>query len=728
MSATSWFSTFGILLQIALRNLVASRYKTLIVGGIVGFGAFLVVLGTSLVDSVDASMSRSIIGSVTGHLQVYSSKSKGDLDVMGGLGGDSEQPTPLDDFAKVRSTLLSVPNVEDVVPMGIDGALVLSGNTIDRALARLREAVNARSRGPGGTATEYEVAKGHVRQILKVLGADVENLRKVQDDGSLDADDLALVQRATSDEYWTEFERDPLTELELLENRVAPMAADADMLFLRYVGTDPAAFAHSFDRLRIVDGTAIPQGERGFLFSKYMYEEQVKLKTARRLDKIQEARKLKSKSIAGDPELERLARDASKQVRELLMQLDTAKTELFTRKLQAFLPSQEPSLEALLRAFLTFDDSNFEQRFDFFYKELAPSLELYRVRVGDTLTIKAFTRSGYVQSANLRVYGTYAFEGLEQSPQAGSLNLMDLVSFRELYGFMTADRQREIAAMQASSGAREIPRAQAEELLFGAAAPVAVAEVAPPGTPAQVAPSPTARAEGNAAVAVPTDDVTTTLASLTRQKNEPTSQAYDPAQLQNGVILNAAVLLKDSGRLEETRLAIEEAGKRDGLELKAISWQQAAGLVGQFTVLAKIVLYTAVLIIFVVALVIINNALVMATLERVREIGTLRAVGAQRGFVLGMLLLESVATGVIFGALGALGGALVVAWFGKVGIPAANDVFTFFFSGPRLFPFLGGANLVLALLIVLIVSVASSAYPAWLALRVSPVKAMAADD
>ena len=46
------------------------------------------------------------------------------------------------------------------------------------------------------------------------------------------------------------------------------------------------------------------------------------------------------------------------------------------------------------------------------------------------------------------------------------------------------------------------------------------------------------------------------------------------------------------------------------------------------------VLNIAVLIIFVVALVIINNAMVMATLQRVREIGTLRAVGAQRRFIL----------------------------------------------------------------------------------------------
>src|SRR5688572_22824004 len=141
-----------------------------------------------------------------------------------------------------------------------------------------------------------------------------------------------------------------------------------------------------------------------------------------------------------------------------------------------------------------------------------------------------------------------------------------------------------------------------------------------------------------------------------------------------------------------------------------------------------VVLYTAVLIIFVVALVIINNALVMATLERVREIGTLRAVGAQRRFILGMLVLESVVVGLAFGAMGALIGGVVVATLGQVGIPAVNAVFTFFFSGPRLYPLLGTENLLVALATVLIVSVASSIYPAWIAMRISPREAMQSEE
>jgi ABC-type lipoprotein release transport system permease subunit len=706
----STLSTLGVIAQIALRNLFASRWKTLIVGGIIGFGAMLVVLGTSLLDSVDHSMSRSIIGSVAGNIQVYSKNSKDELDVMGGFSLDSAALEPLTDFAAVEKVVLEVPNVSAIVPMGIDGALVLSGNTVDQALARLRTSVGARQRGERSPELDaaYTAQKDHVRQILTVLGGDIEKIKQLAADGVTVNEDLELVRQVSSPSFWHSFDDDPFAHLELLENRVAPLAADADLLFLRYVGTDPAEFARSFDRMTIVEGEAIPEGKRGFMFSKYVYEEQVKLKTARGLDKIKDARDNRGVKIDEDEELRRLVREGPRQVKELLLQLDAPRTELFRQKLQTELGTKEEKVGTLLEQFLTLTDDNFERRYEFFYKELAPSLELYRVRIGDTLTIKAFTRSGYVQSANLKVYGTFAFKGLEKSPQAGALNLMDIVSFRELYGFMTADRQAEIASIRAEAGAKDVSRESAEAELFGAA----------PGAPVQGA-------------VVPAEyDVSKTLESLAgvRRSGSVSDAAYDPAQLQRGVILNAAVLLKDETKLDETIAAIEAAGERAGLPLKAISWQKAAGLIGQFTVLMRVVLYTAVLIIFVVALVIINNALVMATLERVREIGTLRAIGAQRRFILSMLVLESIVVGVLFGALGAGVGALITGALGSVGIPAFNDVFMFFFSGPRLYPALNGQNLLLALTVVLFVSIVSSIYPAWIAMRVSPVQAMQSED
>jgi len=717
----AWLATLGVVAQIAFRNLFASRLKTIIVGGIILFGGLLVVAGNSLLDSVVAAMSRSVIGSVAGHIQVYNAKSKDPLEVMGRMMMGDPDLAQLDDFARVRASLLKVPNVKAVVPMGISGALVTSGNTIDLALEKLRNAVkrrrDARTDADRASADAQVAAeKGHVRQIVSVLQGDLKNASTMLDARAIDKDDAAAVARAASDPFWVEFDKEPFESLEFLENRIANQAADADLLFLNYVGTDFQAFQKSFDRMKIVEGTTVPPGKRGFLFAKHVYEEQLKLKAAHRLDQIKEGVDSQGQTIATAPDLARMVRENVSQVREILLQLDAAKTVDFRAKLQRQLGSKETDVGKLLAAFFQTDDRNFHERYDFFYAQLAPSLELYRVRIGDVLTIKAFTRSGYVQSVNVPVYGTFQFQGLEKSTLAGALNLMDLVSFRELYGFMSGEKLAEVQALQKAAGAHDVSRENAEAELFGTKHEEPIEK-----TPRRIG------ATTTPGVAPVMRDLGESLGGKL-QREEARSRVFPVGEVETGVVLNAAVILEDPKKIPETIAAIQAQGAADGLSLKAIDWQTAAGLIGQFIDVARNVLYVAILIIFIVALVIINNAMVMATLERVREIGTLRAIGAQRRFILAMLVIESIVVGFVFGGLGAGLGAVLVGIIGKIGIPAKSDVMFFFFSGPRLHPFIGTSNVIAAFIIVLLVSAFSSFYPAWLAMRVSPRQAMQEDE
>jgi ABC-type antimicrobial peptide transport system permease subunit len=126
--------------------------------------------------------------------------------------------------------------------------------------------------------------------------------------------------------------------------------------------------------------------------------------------------------------------------------------------------------------------------------------------------------------------------------------------------------------------------------------------------------------------------------------------------------------------------------------------------------------------------VIINNAVMMATLQRIREIGTMRAIGAQRSFILQMILIETVFLGLVFGTGGILAGAGIVRWLGNVGIPAKNEFLYFFFSGPRLNPAVTLSTIIMAFVIILIVTLFSTLYPAILATQVSPLQAMQAED
>jgi ABC-type lipoprotein release transport system permease subunit len=699
----------ALLVRIAFRNLLAAKAKSLIVGGIILVGALLVVVGSSLVDTVDQGMRGSIQGSLAGGLQIYSARSPDDLALYGGMMGESRLE-PIEDFAALKRIVERVANVKGVVPMGIDQAVVSTGNDFDVALERLRALVRAREAGDRspGTEARYAAKKAHVHRMATLLDEELAQASAVADakllaERARGREDLAV---AKGEAFWRRFDDDPLAALEFLENRIAPQALSGGFTFIRYAGTDLDAYQRSFDRLRIVEGTPVPKGQRGILLGKLYAEDWLKLKTARRLDKLRDALHIQKKRIAKDEELQRWVKENQAATREILLQLDPIGAEVATARLQKALGSTRTDLHDLLVELFTADDATFDRRYAIFYDELAPLLQLYMVRVGDTITIKAPSKSGYMSSVNVKVYGFAEFRGLEKSALAGIMSLMDLQSWRDLYGYVTAEKATEIAALKRAAGLTDVSRERAEAELFGEA-PAAAPAVA----------------------AAHIDDPV--LAGAAQRKGDAAlfSRVYSQEEIDHGVALNAAVLLHDGSRLRETQGAVKAALDRAGLQMKVVDWQQASGMVGQFVSLARVILYTAVFIIFAVALVIINNAMVMATLQRVKEIGTVRAIGAQKRFVLGMLLLETSVVGLVFGAAGAFLGAGVV-WLIRAagGIPATNDQLYFFYSGPSLVPRLGAGSLAVSLAIVLVVSVLSGVYPALIASRVTPLEAMQADD
>ena len=88
--------------------------------------------------------------------------------------------------------------------------------------------------------------------------------------------------------FWDGFKADPLAHLEFLDNKVAPLALDGDLVWIGYMGTDPETYIRSFSGFEIIEGTAIPPGRRGFMFAKHVYDRHFKNKIAHRLDQIEE--------------------------------------------------------------------------------------------------------------------------------------------------------------------------------------------------------------------------------------------------------------------------------------------------------------------------------------------------------------------------------------------------------------------------------------------------------
>jgi ABC-type lipoprotein release transport system permease subunit len=705
-----------VLLRIAFRNLVASRVRTTIIGMIVLVGALIVVVGSSMMDSIDRGMRTSIQGSLGGQLQVYQSTSEGQLELYGGIRGESLLD-PIPDFARVKEVLGKVPNVKMIVPMGIDQALVATGNAFDVTLAKLRDDVRRLQADAKDEAARQglEARKAHVQRLIALLSEELNQARVLVDpngrDASLRRAQRADLDRAAAPGFWQDFDRDRLAGLEFLENKVAPLAMDSGFTFIRYVGTDVDAFMKAFDLAEVAEGQVIPSGQRGILLGKQYAEEWLKLKNARRLDQIKDKRDRFHQRISKEEELQRWVKDTRSRAREILVQLDPLQAAEAERRLRPALqaPADEP-LPALLARLFDLTDANFDAHHDIFYQQLAPLLRLYQISVGDTITIKAPGKTGAFNAVNVKVYGFIQFKGIEKSGIAGTTSVMDLQSFRDLYGYVTSDKAAELAGIRVQMGATAVSREQAEAALFG-----------DPAAPALVETTRAAAIDERALLAGVGAKRKAALAEQTR--------AYSQEEIDHGVALNAAILLTDSSKLRETQQALQAAADAAGLKLKVIDWEAASGMVGQFVLLLRGILIFALIIFFGVALVIINNAMVMAALQRVKEVGTMRAIGAQRRFVVAMLLVEIISVSVVFGLAGAaLGGGVVALIRASGGIPASTDLLFFLFSGPALLPRIGGASVAASLILVLGVAIASALYPAWIAMRVTPVEAMSSED
>ncbi len=682
---------------LCLRNLLAHKMKSLIVGVLLAFGTFLVVIGSSLLSSVESAMEGSVTNSLAGHLQVYSSEAKDKLALFGEMNMGSPDVGEVPDFMTVESLIKPVENVASVVPMGIAMATVFGRNEIDTILNDLRAAVDSEDE-----ATQ-KILIDRVQSIVETVRTESASLEPVSSDPERWKRAAEMMERVSAADYWATFQMDKLGEIDGMENHIAPSAKDGRLLYLRTLGTDIAQFSEVFDRFYIVDGEPIPPGKRGYLFSKRAYEDQVKNKVAREFDAIYLAVSEDGVIIAEDTLLqEQIARNA-RQYQRIVFHLEKSEVASLTPKLQALLPDASGDLDQLMQALLTVTDATLESHYRFFYDEVAPLVPIYEVEIGDEITLRSFTKSGYLRAVNVPVYGTFHFKGLEDSELSGATNLTDLVTFRDLYGKMSEAQRSELDDLRADVGVQDVDRESAEDMLFGDGGLF------------------DAPSEPEPEIAAQDSDWSTLSFDVDRSVSQ---EVFDNEAERSGLVLNAAVMLEDPTQIEQTRLDIEAAIADAGVPLQVLNWQEAAGIVGQLVVMVRIVLIIALVVIFVVALVIINNSMVMATLDRTGEIGTMRAIGAQRAQVIGLFLAETLTLGLFAGGIGLLASTSFIGWLGQVGIPAPQDAFVLLFSGPRLFPGYGGEDLLIGLASVVGVSVLSTLYPALLAARVEPVVAM----
>jgi putative ABC transport system permease protein len=126
------------------------------------------------------------------------------------------------------------------------------------------------------------------------------------------------------------------------------------------------------------------------------------------------------------------------------------------------------------------------------------------------------------------------------------------------------------------------------------------------------------------------------------------------------------------------------------------------------------------LMLIAIVLVSIMNVMIMAVYERIREIGTIAAIGTQPGRILSLFLLEGLSLGIAGAILGNLVGAVIILVLNVSHI-------TYDFGRQKdllLQASINPVDVLVLSVIVIVIAVIASLQPAFKASRMEPIKAL----
>ena len=316
------------------------------------------------------------------------------------------------------------------------------------------------------------------------------------------------------------------------------------------------------------------------------------------------------------------------------------------------------------------------------------------VRAGDTVLLSGQNNTTGTRIREVTVRGVGAFENA--AGILDSLSLVDANTLRSLTG-LTASRNAEAAPAEGT----------------GEGTAVATEPAASPSN------------------AAPSDDELFGDSLFTDA--ETTDEAVDYDNLLGDTSVRDRLLALDNNAwhfllldTEDDRASADVAAQlgASNPDLVVEDWRWGAGVIADLATNIRTVINAVIGVIAVVILIIITNTLVISISERLGEIGTIRAMGGQKGFVRRMIVTEVLSITLLFGLVGMAAGALSVGVLNAVGIPASNLFLQILFGGPVLKPVLSILSLFVAVVAVAVIGVLASLYPTSVALRVSPVQAM----
>lgn len=156
------------------------------------------------------------------------------------------------------------------------------------------------------------------------------------------------------------------------------------------------------------------------------------------------------------------------------------------------------------------------------------------------------------------------------------------------------------------------------------------------------------------------------------------------------------------------------------------SWREIAPELALMDEMYGSMLYVLMAIILTALIFGIVNTMLMAVLERIRELGMLMAVGMSKARVYIMILVETVFLGLVGAPLGLFVGWATIAYYETNGVDLSSysEGLESFGYSSILYPYLDNSVYLIVTIGVLVTAVLAALYPAYKAVKLRPVEAL----